>query len=131
MYYLDIESQDTLQLDCKWKKYSEEGIRMIKERDTTYQSLEGTFPEVGETLFILFYEYGRNGCLFARKESQYYRFWDPNSIPFANSVFFVAKDGIYQPTEWCRKEYETQTEFHCSDGFLMFASAFEKIIALK
>jgi hypothetical protein len=130
MNYIDIESQDTLQLDCKWKKYSEAETRIMKDRDTTYQSLEGTFPEVGETLFILFYEYGRNGCLFARKEMHHFRFWDPNSIPFANSVFFVAKEGIYKPTEWCKTEYQTQTEFYCSDGFVMAASEFEKIIAL-
>lgn len=130
MNYIDIESQDTFQLDCKWKKYSEAETRIIKENDSTYHSLEGTFPEVGETLFILFYEYGRNECLFARKENQNFRFWDPNSIPFANSVFFVAKEGIYKPTEWCKTEYQTQTEFYCSDGFLIEENDFEKISAL-
>ncbi len=131
MNYIDIESQDTLKLDCKWKKYSESSIKIMKENDSTYNSLEGTFPEVGETLLMLTYEYGGNRILFARKEKEYYRFWDPKSIPFANSVFFVAKHRIYKPTELCKDSYQTKTEFHCSDGFLIEEKEFEKIKAIR
>lgn len=129
--YIDIESGDTLKLDCKWKKYSESSIKMIKENDSTYNSLEGTFPEVGETLLMLTYKYGGNRFLFARKEKGHYRFWDPKSIPFANSVFFVARNGIYKPTELCIGGYQTDTEFHCSDGFLIEENEFEKIKASR
>jgi hypothetical protein len=131
MKYIDNESQDTLKLNCKWKKYSESSIRIIKDNDSTYNSLEGTFPEVGETLLILTYEYGGNRILFARKENDHYRFWDPKSIPFANSVFFVAKNGIYKPTELCEEDYQTKNEFHCSDGFLIEEKEFEKIKASR
>ena len=74
------------------------------------------------------YDYGGNRILFARKENGSYRFWDPQSIPFANSVFFVAKEGIYKPTELCVNDYQTETEFHCSDGFLIAEKEFEKLI---
>jgi hypothetical protein len=128
MNYIDIESQDTLKLDCKWKKYSESSIKIIKENNSTYNSLEGTFPEVGETLLMLTYKYLGSRILFARKEKEHYRFWDPKSIPFANSVFFLgAKNGIYKPTELCKYDYQKETEFHCSDGFLIEENEFEKI----
>jgi hypothetical protein len=131
MNYIDIESQDTLKLDCKWKKYSESSIKIIKKNDSTYNSLEGTFPEVGETLLMLTYKYGGSRILFARKEKEHYRFWDPKSIPFANSVFFVAKNGVYKPTELCKDDYQTETEFNCSDGFLIEDNEFEKIKASR
>jgi hypothetical protein len=129
MNYIDIESQDTLILDCKWKKYSEPSIKVQKDNDSKYTSLEGTFPEVGETLFMLTYIYGKNRTLFARKENEQYRFWDPKSIPFANSVFLVSTKGIYKPTELCMYDYPTKTEIHCSDGFLIEEKEFEKIKA--
>ena len=131
MNYIDIESGDTLKLDCKWKKYSESSIKIIKQNDSTYSSLEGTFPEVGEKLVILTYKYGGNRILFALKEKGHYRFWDPKSIPFANSVFFVAKNGIYKPTELCKDDYQTETEIHCSDGFLIEENEFKKIKASR
>lgn len=127
MNYIDIKSQDTLKLNCKWKKYSESSIKIIKENNPTYNSLEGTFPEVGEILLMLNYEYGRNRILFARKEKEQYRFWDPNSIPFANSVFFIAQNDIFKPTELCKENDQAKTQFHCSDGFLIEEKDFEKI----
>ena len=127
MTYIDLKKQDTLELDCKWKKYSESSIKKIKEKDSTYSSWEGTFPKKGETITMLTYKYGENRILFARKENGNYRFWDPKSIPFSNSVFFVAKEGIYKPTEICKNYYQTETEFHCSDGFLINESEFERI----
>lgn len=131
MKYIDIDSGDTLKLDCKWKKYSESAIKIIKENDSINISLEGTFPEVGEILLMLTYKYGGNRILFARRDKKHYRFWDPKSIPFNNSVFFVAKNGIYKPTELCKDDYQRETEFYCSDGFLIEESEFEKIKAIK
>ena len=127
MTYIDIKSQDTLILNCKWKKYNESSIKILKEKNPSYDSWEGTFPKIGESITMLNYEYGGNRILFARKEKGSYRFWDPQSILFANSVFFVAKEGIYKPTELCVNDYQTETEFHCSDGFLITEKEFEKL----
>ena len=46
-------------------------------------------------------------------------------------VFFVAKNEIYKPTELCKDDYQTETEFHCSDGFLIEENEFEKIKASR
>lgn len=127
MRYIDNKSQDTLKLDCKWKKYSLSSIKIIKENGSTYNSLEGTFPEVGETIIMLTYQYGGNRILFARKQNQHYRFWDPKSIPFANSVFFVSKNGLYKPTKLCIDNTKTSTKFYCSDGFLMQERELKKL----
>lgn len=126
MTYVDFRKQDTLKLNCKWKRYSESSIKIIKENDPNYNSWEGTFPKTGEIVTMLTYKYDHNRILFARKDENFYRFWDPFSIPFANSVFFIPKEGIYKPTELCKENYQTDTEFHCSDGFLIEASKFEK-----
>ncbi|AFM04743.1 hypothetical protein Fleli_2371 [Bernardetia litoralis DSM 6794] len=125
MTYVNINNQDTLNLDCKLKNYSESSIKIMKENNPNYNSWEGTFPKIGETVTMINYEYGGNRVLFARKEKGNYRFWDPMSIPFANSVFFVAKEGTYKPTELCKNDYQTETEFHCSDGFLIEEKEFE------
>ena len=127
MTYIDMKNHDTLKLDCKWKKYSESSNQILKENNPSYDSWEGTFPKIGETVTMVNYDYGGNRILFARKENGSYRFWDPQSIPFANSVFFVAKEGIYKPTELCVNDYQTETEFHCSDGFLIAEKEFEKL----
>lgn len=129
MTYIDIESQDTLKLDCKWKKYNDSSIKLLNENDPNYNSWEGTFPEEGETITMLTYEYGGNRVLFARKENGHLRFWNPVSIPFANTVFLIAKKGIYVPTELCLEDYQTKTEFYCSDGFLIDERKFERIRA--
>ncbi|MFM9984415.1 MAG: hypothetical protein ACKVOK_04235 [Flavobacteriales bacterium] len=131
MNYIDSESQDTIQLDCKWKKFSESSIKTPKDNDSKYTYLKGTFPEVGETLFMLTYEYKRNGILFARKENEQYRFWDPKSIPFAESVYLMLKTGIYKPTELCKEGLHTKKAFYCSDGFLIEEKEFEKIKASR
>ncbi len=127
MTYVDFKKQDTLKLDCKWKKYSEDFFNTMKDRDPNYNSWEGTFPKIGETVTMLTYKYDHNRILFARKSENFYRFWDPFSIPHANSVFFIPKEGMYKPTEVCKGTYETDTEFHCTDGFLIDASEFEKV----
>lgn len=125
--YIDLGSRDTLELDCKWKKYSESSIKILKKNNSNYSSWEGTFPKVGETITMVNYEYGGSRILFARRVNGSYRFWDPRSIPFANSVFFVAKGGIYKPTQSCKNDYQTENEFHCSDGFLISQKDFEKM----
>ena len=127
MTYIDMESHDTLQLDCKWKKYSESSIKLAQELDPTYDSWEGTFPKIGECVKMLDYKYGGNRILFARKENGNYRFWDPQSIPFSNSVFFFAKEGICKPTDLCLNDNQSETEFQCSDGFLIAEKEFEEL----
>lgn len=127
MTYTNLSSQDTFQLYCNWKEYSESSLKIIKDNHPNYNSWEGTFPEIGERILLLNYEYGGSRILFAKKENENYRFWDPKSIPFANSVFFISKKSKYQPTDICKDHYKKETEFHCSDGFLIEEKEFEKI----
>lgn len=127
MTYINLRNRDTLNLDCNWKKYSESSFKIMKKNDPNYSSWEGTFPEIGESIIMLSYEHGGSRILFARKKNEEYRFWDPKSIPFANSVFFMTKGSGYKPTYFCKEQYQTETEFHCSDGFLIEEKEFEKI----
>lgn len=127
MTYTNLGNQDTFNLNCNWKKYSESSFKTMKKNDPNYDSWEGTFPKEGESVIMLSYEYGGSRILFARKNSEKYRFWDPKSIPFANSVFFTTTESKYQPTKVCKDQYQEETELHCSDGFLINEKEFEKI----
>jgi hypothetical protein len=129
MSYVDLKNKDTLQLDCSWKKYADLSMNRTKDIDSTYDSWEGTFPEVGETIILLNYQlYGRNRILFARLQNSDLRFWNPNSIPFAGIVYSMANQGPYKPTKTCNEDIQSsETEFHCSDGFLMDEITFEQL----
>lgn len=125
MTYVDIEKQDTMELNCKWKFYSESSIKMMKDKNPSYNSLEGSFPMIGDTIILLQYAYYGNGILFARKEAKDYRFWDPSSIPFANSVFIISNKGFYKTTQHCKGINPAETSIYCSDGFLINEKDFE------
>lgn len=131
MVYCDLKTNDTLRLECKWKKYSESSIRIIKENNPDYSSWEGTFPKRGEVVTMLWYKNGRNRVLFARKEKENLRFWDPLSIPFANSVFYISKNSSFKLTAICKSERLQEDGFYCSDGFLVEEKLFKKLTLSK
>ncbi|PCJ67678.1 MAG: hypothetical protein COA58_00650 [Bacteroidetes bacterium] len=129
MIYIDTASLDTFKMDCKWKKLNESAKEMQMARDSSYDSWEGTFPEIGETVIMVEYDYGRSRILFGRRShiiNGLYRFWNPSSIPFANTVFFVPDKMIYGPTTFCSEVNENVTEYYCSDGFMIMIYAFER-----
>ena len=74
MTYIDLEKQDTLQLNCKWKTISELTIKLIKENHPDYSSWSGSFPGIGETVVMVNYSYYGDRILFGRNNNGNYRF---------------------------------------------------------
>lgn len=127
MVYENTKTQTKHELDCRNKKYSEEFCLVMKEREPDYDCLEGTYPEVGETLIMVEHNYAGNRLLFAREVGEYYRFWDPGSIPFANTVYYITENGPGEPTRYCLEHASDEKDIGCSDGFRMTKTEFEKL----
>lgn len=127
MVYQNVKNKEVMELNCGWKTYSDKSIKLLRERYPNNDSWEGTFPDVGETVMMIEHDYAGSGLLFARVENEYYRFWDPGSVPFANSVFFFPKDSHFEPTALCLSHRTDETTPSCSDGFRMKKDAFEKL----
>lgn len=127
MVYENTKTKATLEMDCRDKKYSEELWTVMSERDSSYGSWEGTYPKVGETVIMVEHNYAGDRLLFARVEDEHYRFWDPNSIPFANTVYYISENSICKPTRHCLKYAQEEQNIGCSDGFRMTKGEFEKL----
>lgn len=119
MFYGMLNSSDTLEIDSKLRAGSEDFRRdlistgMKKESD-----LQGKWPEVGDTVLLVINAKNRV-ALFAHTIKDHYRFWDPNSIPFANSVFVIKKLGPFFPLADCEDAIRDDLNYwHCFDGCL-------------
>ena len=65
---------------------------IMQYSDKNSNHWEGSWPEICEKVIIVTNYITEERVLFARKtENNEYRFWDPRSIPFANTIFIISK----------------------------------------
>ena len=119
MFYGEANSQDTFKIDCKTRKISEKfryDIIVRKLIDNTI--LVGKWPAIGETVLMVI-DKNKRATLFAQILNDRYRFWDPNSIPHANSVFNIPAMRPYILLPVCKVESTQEGNYWtCSDGCL-------------
>jgi len=60
-------------------------------------------------------------ALLAVKVKEVYRFWDPNSIPFANSIIIFEKKKGFHPLPLCHNISHIRLD-NCDDGCLVEVS---------
>ncbi len=92
MLYGILGTKDTLTIVSNISKTSEQfRLTLIDKKVIKKTDLSGKWPETGDTVLVLIND--RNKVeLFAKKIKDRFRFWDPNSIPFANSFFQLKKE---------------------------------------
>ena len=123
MFYRFQNSKDTLSISCKTKQYSEPFRKSLIDKKLMLQTeLAGKWPSVGQKILIVINK-NNKVALFATKTGDDYRFWDPNSVPFANSIFSIPKERPYKPLENCNDlgRSENANYWTCSDGCLVIA----------
>ena len=119
MYYGYLNRTDTLGIDCKIRAVSESSrLALISKRAMKQTDLAGKWPEVGDTVLIVISTDDR-ATLFANRNRNRYRFWDPNSTLSSNSVFSIIKQRPFIPLPDC-KEHGTDDSnlWICRDGCL-------------
>jgi hypothetical protein len=121
MYYGYVGSSDTLSINCKVRMSTESfRLDLIKKGVMKETNLAGKWPEGGDTTLIVINKTGHVE-LFANLENDRYRFWDPNSMPFVNSVFWIRKERPFVQLEECQSELNTiggddSDYWTCTDG---------------
>jgi hypothetical protein len=123
MFYRFQNSNDTLSISCKTKKSSEVFRQTLIDKNFMLKTdLAGKWPSIGQKVLIVINK-NNKVALFATKTGDDYRFWDPNSIPFANSIFSIPKERPYKPLENCNDlgRSENANYWTCSDGCLVMA----------
>jgi|GEM_PF-6168924 len=120
MLYQVNGSNKIFRIDCAVKKSSESFREMqIKGKFMKPSDLSGKWPEIGQTVLILISSKNRV-LLFAAKSGTNYRFWDPNSIPFANSMFEIPKESSFKPVPGCQNIHPDDADYwFCTDGCLV------------
>jgi hypothetical protein len=115
MLYGISTSKDTLKTSCIFRDDSEKNrIYLVEHKAIKPTDLAGKWPDAGEK--VLFIEEERT-VLFAKIQGDIYRFWDPKSSPFANSVFSMEAGSAYVPLEECLAD-KNETYNMCTDGCL-------------
>jgi len=118
MLYTSLHSSDTQRVFCRARNYSMYG-KLPLGLGATAADLAGRWPLQGEHVLMVVDTLNRAG-LFAVIQGTAYRFWDPNSIPFANSVFYVPKEAGFKPLTSCGQRAIVQAEsWFCRDGCLV------------
>ena len=124
MLYGTIGQSDTLTLGCRLRKKSEEfRLSLIEKKAIKNSDLAGKWPDPGDKVLVVINSAGRVE-LFAKRLNNKYRFWDPTSIPFGNSVFLIPKEPEYQPIDNCDDIFPGLREGYltCTDGCLVIAT---------
>ena len=120
MTCIDLASDKTLKIQCHTKSI---------KATTNVDSWEGTWPEIGEQVIMVTNFITSERVLFARKTSiNEYRFWDPRSIPFANTVFNISTSSDFKPTQICKSSRMMKDHWICSDGFLCSVVTFNRLL---
>jgi len=123
MFYRFQNSKDTLSISCRTKQYSEPFRKTLIDKKVMLKTdLAGKWPTIGQKILIVINKNNRVS-LFAIKIGDDYRFWDPNSVPFANSIFSIPKERPYKPLENCKNSgrSENANYWTCTDGCLLIA----------
>lgn len=126
MLYGIINSNDTLNIKSKRGRFLnlKESIKIKKEFDVS-EELAGKWPDIGQNVLMVV-DTTNAVRLFGLRKNNEYRFWDPNSIPYANSIFIFPKEKPFKPLPICLQYLDTKNEYwNCSDGCLIDADAIE------
>ncbi len=120
MLYRLKNSKDTLKINCQVKDFSEPSRLLLIEKHVINENdLAGKWPKVGANVLLVINSRNRVS-LFATLEGLNYRFWDPNSIPFANSIFYILKESHSLPLSTCQQEDITHAKYWvCTDGCIL------------
>ncbi len=125
MLYKLLNSNDTLRIYCQTKKESESFREILMVRKLiTKTDLTGKWPNIGQQVLIVV-DSINEVSLFAIKSGNNYRFWDPSSTPYSNSVFIIPKEKPYKPLEICTDWDPDKNDnyWRCTDGCLVEADA--------
>jgi hypothetical protein len=117
-------SNDTLTIKSKRGKFlnlSEAG-KITLGKDWK-KELGGNWQSIGQNVLMVI-DTTNSVRLFAFRVDNDYRFWDPNSIPFANSVFFFPKEKPFKQLPGCLQLPDDKNGYWtCTDGCLVDATA--------
>jgi hypothetical protein len=132
LLYRFVNSEDTLSISCDTKRISEPfRLTLIEKNVILSTDLSGKWPDIGQEVLIVINSNNRVS-LFAIKKGDDYRFWDPNSIPFANSVFLIPMERPYKPLDNCvdwgqlLRLNKDDSFWRCTDGCLVIAFDLKK-----
>jgi hypothetical protein len=83
------------------------------------KKLAGQWPAIGQKVLLVIDSSDRIK-LFAVQIKDQYRFWDPNSVPFSNSIFFYPKNSAYRSLNVCLQFIDEKSDYlTCEDGCLV------------
>lgn len=124
MLYGIANSNDTLIIKSKRGKFLNlSQVKKIIIGDDSKQELGGNWPAIGQSVLMIV-DTTSSVRLFAFRVRNDYRFWDPNSIPFANSIFFFPKEKPFKQLLVCQQLVDDKNGFWtCTDGCLVDVDA--------
>ena len=113
---------DTLVIRSKRGKFLNllKTVKVVKDKHLN-QELGGSWPAIGQSVLMIS-DTNNLVKLFAFKVDTCYRFWDPNSIPFANSIFLIPKEKNFKQLPICAQAINAKDFYSCSDGCMVDAS---------
>lgn len=115
MQYTAPGSAEILSVDCKTR--NDTFLRFIKTQKGFEGDYAGQWPQAGDEVLMV-QDSTNRVVLFAAVMGSDYRFWDPNSAPFSNSMFCFKVP--FAPLEACN---DNATHFNgysmCDDGCLL------------
>ncbi len=125
MLYGYLNSKDTLTVDCKRKEDAEYYWKFMTEhKHMAPGCLAGKWPEAQEKVLMVLKQ--GKVKLFAKVKGDDYRFWDPNCVFGANSVFEFPKEPPFKPLLGCDNMIVGTGAWVCSDGCLVTAAALKE-----
>lgn len=124
MLYKTEYSNQIQSVDSRHRLVSEQFRKSLIEKNYMKDSdMAGFWPKKGDSVLMLVNGVGKTE-VFAKKTNGKYRFWDPNSIPFSNSIFVFPSSPPYYALVSCRQYLESRQEYmSCEDGCLVDISA--------
>lgn len=117
MYCRYLDGGKPIPVYCQTRELSEQFRQELMKRDTANELLQGKWPDPGDTVLLV---YGQLRALFAHREGTDYRFWDPYSLPFANSAFVFRAP--FRPLSFCEEDSRPDAVTICFDGCLLAIS---------